>query len=388
MFKLLFELVRKDLRIFIADRRSVIISFLVPTVLAVFIGYITASMGQSSSPQKISLLVVDQDHSAFSKALLEKLKAGSSFDVKESDEANAKSKVSKGDIPVALVIPQGFGAHAANPLTKKTAPPEYRLLSDPTRTMQSGLTQGALMRATMQVLPKLVYGLPGSSDDDQMPFSIKQEVQASGQSSNSSATSHAFAGMGMQGLLFWAVESAMTILRERKMGIWKRLRASPVSPSMFIVGKAISSTIRALATLAVVFGVGMSIFHFQIKPTLGCYVGFGLIALAASIMTACFGLLVAALGRNEQQSRGLSIFAVLGMCMLGGAWIPMDFLPNFMQNVGKAIPIFWAINGLDQMIWREGGLVQALEGVVVLLGFSVVFAAIAVKRIRFEPEAG
>ncbi len=96
MFKLLFELVRKDLRIFIADRRSVIISFLVPTVLAVFIGYMTSSMGQSSSPQKISLLVVDQDHSAFSKALIDKLKAGSSFEVKDSDEANAKSKVSRG----------------------------------------------------------------------------------------------------------------------------------------------------------------------------------------------------------------------------------------------------------------------------------------------------
>ncbi len=115
-------------------------------------------------------------------------------------------------------------------MTQKTAPPEYRLLSDPTRTMQFGLTgKGALMRATMQVLPKLVYGLAGAGDDDQMPFRIKQEVQASGQSSNSSSTSHAFAGMGMQGLLFWAVESAMTILRERKMGIWKRLRASPVS---------------------------------------------------------------------------------------------------------------------------------------------------------------
>ncbi len=68
--------------------------------------------------------------------------------------------------------------------------------------------------------------------------------------------------------------------------------------------------------------------------------------------------------------------------MLGGAWIPMDFLPNFMQNVGKLIPISWAINGLDQMIWREGGLVQALEGSAVLLGFAIVFAAIAVKRIR------
>jgi ABC-2 type transport system permease protein len=157
---------------------------------------------------------------------------------------------------------------------------------------------------------------------------------------------------------------------------------------MFVLGKALSSTIRALAILFFVFGVGALVYHFQIQPVWECYLGFGLIAFAVSVMTAAFGLLVASLGKNAQQSRGLSTLAVLGMCMLGGAWFPMELLPKFMQTVSKAVPITWAINGFDDMIWRGGGLRDALTSVAVLLGFSVVFAIIALKRISWEPEAG
>ena len=387
MMKLLFELVRKDLRIFVADRKSVIISFVTPVVLACFVGYLTSS-GSSGEPRKVSILVVDQDHSDFSKALLEKLKKSDSVSINEVTEDQAVSKVKQGDSSLAVVIPPHFGEQAASALTSHKDQPSYRFLADPTHAIQVGMAQGAIMRSTMQVLPRIVFGAMAPGGDDDMPFKIKAEYQTSDKNPAASMSAHAFAGMGIQGLLFWAIESAMTIMRERRQGIWRRLRASPVSPGMFILGKAISASIRAMAILTVVFGVGMLLFHFQIRPELQCYVGFGLIALFASVMTACFGLLVASLGRTEQQSRGLSILAVLGMSMLGGAWFPLDFLPSFMQAVSKAIPIAWAINGFDDMIWRGGGMREVAMSLVVLTAFSVTFATIAWKRIRWEPEAG
>jgi len=76
------------------------------------------------------------------------------------------------------------------------------------------------------------------------------------------------------------------------------------------------------------------------------------------------------------------------MSMLGGAWFPLDMLPNFMQTISKAIPIAWAINGFDDMIWRGGGIREAVLSVTVLLAFAAVFVTIALRRIRWEPEAG
>ena len=387
MLTLLYELVRKDIRIFISDRRSVIISFSIPVILACFIGFLM-SQGSSGEPKKVSIVIVDQDHSDFSKALLDHLNKSDSVDVSEMDEKTATGKVRHGDVALAVVIPPDFGKQAAAAMTAHSESPEYRFLADPTRAIQVGMAQGALMQQTMQVLPKIVFGAAAPTEKDQLPFKVKSEYQTRDKSPATSMSAHAFAGMGIQGLLFWAIESAMTIMVERKMGIWRRLRASPVSPWMFLLGKAISATLRALFILIAVFAVGMMLFHFQIRPEWKCYLGFGLIAIAVSIMVATFGLLVASLGRNAQQSRGLSTLAVLGMSMLGGAWFPLDFVPHFMQTISKAIPIAWAINGFDDMIWRGGGLRDALASVIVLLAFSAVFAFIALKRISWEPEAG
>jgi ABC-2 type transport system permease protein len=387
MLKLLAELVRKDLRIYVADRKSVMISFMTPVILACFVGFLM-TQGSSGEPKKVPIYVVDQDHSDFSKAMVEKLKRSDTFEVTESNEVVATSKVKGGTVPLAIVITPEFGKKAAAAMMTHTEPPEFRFLADPTRAIQVGMAQGGISRVTMQVLPKIVFGAAAGSGEDSLPFQIKQEFQTSDKNPKASMSAHAFAGMGIQGLLFWAIESAMTILRERRQGIWKRLRASPVSPWMFILGKAVSASIRALVILTAVFGVGMALFHFQIRPELNCYLGFVMIAFAVSIMTACFGLLVASLGRTEQQSRGLSILAVLGMSMLGGAWFPLDMLPNFMQTISKAIPIAWAINGFDDMIWRGGGIREAVLSVTVLLAFAAVFVTIALRRIRWEPEAG
>ncbi len=389
MLTLLIELVRKDLKIFVADRKSVMISFLTPVILACFVGYLMSS-GNSNEPKKVSIMVVDQDNSDFSKTFLEKLKASDSVDVTVTDEAEATKRVKQGDFPLAVVIPPNFGKDAAAAMIAQADGPSYRFLSDPTRSMQVGMAQGTIMQTTMRVLPKVAFAGSTSTvgEAEHRAFDVKQEYETSDRSPATSMSAHAFAGMGIQGLLFWAIESAMTIMRERRQGIWKRLRASPVSPWMFLLGKAISAAIRALAILTVVFGVGSMVFHFHVRPDLASYVGFVLIAISVSIMTACFGLLVASLGKTEQQSRGLSILAVLGMSMLGGAWFPLDFLPKFMQTVSKAIPIAWAINGFDDMVWRGGGIKEVALAVVVLSAFSAVFAAIALKRIQWEPEAG
>lgn len=386
MLRLLSELVRKDLRIFIADRRSVIISFATPVILACFIGFLFSQTG-GGEPTKVALVIVDQDRSPFSRALIAKLRSGGAVKVSEMNEAEAAKRVRSGDIGVAVVIPPQFGDLASQALTDHTTPPNYRLLGDPTKALQTGVIQGVLMKTTMQVLPAIVFG-SDAPVAGQMPFGVKSEPQTSDKDPNTSSTAHAFAGMGLQGLLFWAIESAMTLLTERNMGIWRRLRASPVAPWMFLLGKALSSTIRALVILCVVFVAGSLIFHFHIRPDAGSYAGFGLVAVAASMMTATFGLFVASLGRNVQQSRGLSTLAVLGLCMLGGAWFPLDFLPHFMTAISKVTPVSWAVNGFDDMIWRGGGMTEALESVAVLVAFSLVFGVIALKRIRWEPEAG
>jgi ABC-2 type transport system permease protein len=187
--------------------------------------------------------------------------------------------------------------------------------------------------------------------------------------------------MGIQFLLFAALNMGVEMLVERQRGLWRRLRSAPVSRYMLLGARAASTTVISLATLLVSFGFAMIVFGVRIE---GSVVGFAMVAVACSMMAATFGLLVAAVGRTPGTARGVSTLAVLVMVMLGGAWIPSFLFPKWVQAITVVIPVRWAVDGLDATTWRGLGLSSAVIPTLALLGFSAVFALVTVTRFRWE----
>jgi ABC-2 type transport system permease protein len=132
-----------------------------------------------------------------------------------------------------------------------------------------------------------------------------------------------------------------------------------------------------------VLGFGALAFGYRVT---GSYLGFFLIVAATAAMAAGVGMFIAALGRTEQQSRSLAILVILGMLMLGGAWVPSFIMPKFIQSISFLTPVRWAVDGLDSMTFRGLPLSTALPSVGVLLLFAVVLILVAGKRFRWEPE--
>lgn len=106
--------------------------------------------------------------------------------------------------------------------------------------------------------------------------------------------------------------------------------------------------------------------------------------MSFSLMTASFGLLIAAFGKTPEAARGLSVFATLVMVMLGGAWVPAFLFPQWLQTFTLAIPTRWAVDGLDAMTWRGLGFDAALAPIAVQIGFAVVFGSLALWKFRRE----
>src|SRR3954468_12462319 len=103
---MLWELIRKDLRIFFSDRRAMIISFAVPVAIASFMAIIFGSMGASTPTTKIRLLIADEDRSPVSEAFLANLANGPLVKAEATTNAGARTAVRNGDAPVALIVPK------------------------------------------------------------------------------------------------------------------------------------------------------------------------------------------------------------------------------------------------------------------------------------------
>jgi ABC-2 type transport system permease protein len=436
-------LVRKDLQIFFSDRRAVLMSIVAPIVIASFFGYIFAGQGGGQSePSRMDILVIDQDNSTISRGIVAGLTAEKSLAVKPSTMDDARSAVQKGKAVVAIAIPKNFGADAGRSFFGPAKKPEVALLYDPSHAAELSMVQGILTGEVMQVVSKEMFsgtsgqetvkeGLAsveqsGLAPDDQkslrnllqsvqswnarssalpttpakpgdppaaaqaglgggitMPYEVRQEAVTSGKGIEYNGYAHSFAGMGVQFILFMGIDMGVGLLLQRQRGLWKRLRAAPLSRGVLLGSRAFSGALIAAIILAVMFGFARVVFGVHIE---GSFVGFVGVCGAFAVMTAFFGLLIAALGRTPEATRGLSIFAVLIMVMLGGAWIPTFIFPQWLQKLTVIVPTRWAVDGLDAMTWRGLGFSAAIMPISVLLGFGLLFAVLAVSRFQWEVD--
>jgi ABC-2 type transport system permease protein len=364
-------LVRKDLILYLGNRRALALNLLMPIVLGAFFGYIFGGAGNKEAP-KVTVAVVQQDTSELGQKIMASMKADPALIVLELPLEEAKQRVNKGKLKAAIVIPAGFAEAARQARTEGHAKPVLSMLYDPSEGAALGMVKSAAMQHIMRVV--------GADTGTRMDVPFTTEVKAlSSNPTQYNGYAHAFGGMAVQFILFMAIDSGIGILLAQRLGLWNRMLAAPVSPGTLLMARLASGAIISFGIMLTIFAVAVLVFGVEIR---GSMVGMiGIIACFA-LMAASFGLLIAALGKTPEAARGIASFATLVMVMLGGAWVPSFFFPQWLQTATLFVPTRWAVDGFDAMTWRGLGMETALPVIGVQLGFAAVFAAIAVWKMR------
>ena len=424
----LLALVRTDLTLYLSNRRALLISFVAPILIAGFFG-MTLGGPTGKRPARIPVAIVDLDKSPVTQAIAGAMRKDDNFDVRDFELAPAIEQVRAGKIRAAIVLPKGFGDSAPRAIFRPNAPkPEIEIHLDPSQSVTLALVKGLLAQHVMQQVSRVAFGggdqglkllgdaqreidASGLSDEDkreyktlldsvarvqsrrpapgsgaeggmslEMPFkTAEREVTSGDRKYNPYA--HSFAGMGVQFILFLGIDLGVAVLLMRRMGLWKRLRAAPVSRKLLLGSRIASGTAIAGILMSGIYAAGIAFFGVRVD---GSWIGLALVILAFALLTSTFGLLIASIGRTPEATRGIAILATLLLVMLGGAWVPTFIFPEWLQSATLWVPTRWAVDGLEAMTWRGLGLETALPAVAVMVTFSVAFAAIAVACFRWE----
>ncbi|MGZ5130909.1 MAG: ABC transporter permease [Caldimonas sp.] len=380
-------LIRKDLVLYFSNRRALIMSIAAPIVIAAFFGSLFGS--SSDKPGRIPIALVDADASVLSQAVAASLKGDSTFEVRELAEPAAIDATRRGKVRAAIVLPAGFGAKAPAALLGSGDRPAIAVHYDPSQTTALPLVRGLLSQHVMKALGDSLSGPSGSGGASRSAFSLPYETRAVATTASAdrpyNSYAHSFAGMGVQFILFMGIEVGVGVLLARRLGLWKRLRAAPLSRAMLLGSHILSGALTALILLAVIYATAMAFFHVRIDGSVPGFIG---VAVGFALLTSSFGLLIAAIGKTPEATRGLAIFATLIMVMLGGAWVPSFIFPEWLQTASLAVPTRWAVDGLDAMTWRGLGFSAALAPIAVMLAFSAVFSGVAIWRFDWEEPRG
>jgi ABC-2 type transport system permease protein len=369
-------LVRKDIQLFLRDRRALVVSVLTPIVVAAFFGFLFAGPASGGNPiSRMKVGVTDLDRSALTKAVLESLSQDASLEIQELPEDQALLLVRSGKLRAAIVFPVDFEAAATGALVGAGAMPEVKLLYDPSQSMIRPMVAGLLSQHVMQRLSRPAF----IGNAKPIPFNVDNVAVTAGPRYNSYA--HSFAGIGIQFILFMSIDAGIALLLMRQEGMWRRLRAAPLSRAVLLGSRVAGTMLIAIMILAVVYLAARLVFDVRIA---GSVPGFAMVACAFALLAATTGLMIASLGRSVAATRGVAMFSVLILVMLGGAWVPSFLFPEWLQHVTEFVPTRWAVDGLDAMTWRGQPLQDAFKPTVILVGWSVLFALIAVWRFDWE----
>jgi ABC-2 type transport system permease protein len=371
-------LVRKDIQIFLRDRRALLVSVLTPIVVAGFFGFLFGGTGSGGNPiSRMKVGITDLDHSALTQAVLESLNQDASLDIQELPEDQALQLVRGGKLRAAIVFPAEFEAAATGALVGTGPMPEVKLLYDPSQSMVRPMVAGLLSQHVMQRLSRPNF----IGNAKPIPFNVDNVAVTTGPRYNSYA--HSFAGMSIQFILFMGIDAGITLLLMRQEGMWRRLRAAPLSRAVLLGSRVAGTSLIAIMILTVVYLVARVVFDVRFAGSLP---GFAMVACAFALLAATTGLMIASLGRSVGATRGVAMFSVLILVMLGGAWVPSFLFPEWLQHVTEFVPTRWAVDGLDAMTWRGLPLQAAFAPTAVLVGWSALFALIAVWRFNWEDD--
>jgi ABC-2 type transport system permease protein len=422
-------LIRNDLRLYLMDRRAVIVGILVPICIAAFFGYVFRGNGGDEAG-KLNIAVVDEDQSAVTRAIAADLTKDAMLQVAPLTREAAREQVQKGKQSAAAIFPKGFGKQSVDALFSAQNKPKIELLVDPSQQMSARLVEGLLAQYSMKHISREAFnGVTGqSSIDGQLARmenlaatperaelksllqsarrlnTLQSEQQAAGTTNGTgfelgipyevastsvvarddtpyNSYAHSFAGMTVQFILLAGIDAGIVLLLTRQRGIWQRIRSAPLRKGEFILARALATALISAGQLAVIYLVAALVFGVRID---GSVPGFVAVVVAFCLLNAAFGLMLATLGQSAAATRGIAIMVMLLLVMLGGAWVPAFIFPKWLQDVSMYTPTRWAVDGLDAMTWRGLPLHNALLPAAVLCGSALLFLAIAVRRFRWE----
>jgi ABC-2 type transport system permease protein len=187
-------------------------------------------------------------------------------------------------------------------------------------------------------------------------------------------------GMASMYVLFTVLPLSAAFIRERKQWTLQRLVTLPISRAQILGGKLLSRFFLGMIQFGVLFGFGLLIgarFGYEV-------LGLLLLMVAFALCVTALALALTTLLKNEGQAVGISLFMSLTLAPLGGAWWPLDIVPEWMRTIGHVSPIAWVMDGFRSLIFFNGNLSTIIIPILVLLAMTVLFFVFGVVRFRFD----
>ncbi len=412
-------LLKKDLQRMRRNPWPVLINLALPITITAIIGL---AFGKSNSNQgigKISIAIVDEDDNALGQFLQGAFQQGDSqsfFQPEFLDRSDAQEKINDNAISAVLIIPDDF----TDAFLENRTIPALELIKNPAQRFHPAIVEEFLevllegMNAVSRNLRDEIPDIIDIAKTDEFPdmlalagimikignkFKVAEDyltppLIAFSEASMANEKEDQGPGFNLFAfllpmlssvfLLFLADGTIRDIYREIKAKTLTRMRTVhyPILP--VVLSKSSLAVVMGLLGGCVLFVGGGLVFQIDWKTPFRL----ALLIAAYSICAAGFMAFLVSLFKTEKRADALSSIVIMSIAFLGGGFIQVDALPDFIQNhLSPWMPNYWFIQSVQQLQFARGDAVWYHEATKMLI-IGTILLGLGTLGIRRALEKG
>ncbi|MDE6369172.1 MAG: ABC transporter permease [Muribaculaceae bacterium] len=339
------SLVKKEAIHIVRDRRTMVITLLMPLVLLLLFGFAI-----STEVNNIRLVAVVDRHTDQTRDIIQRFRVNEYFTFQGlASESDIECLLRSGRTDAAIILRDDNGEI------------KTQVIVDASNTNTAQATTGYIQG----VISDMSAATPGLSQTLYNP-QLK------------SAYNFVPGIMGMIFILICAIMTSVSIVREKESGTMDLLLVSPIKAHTIILGKLVPYFILSCVILVIMLVIAYTVLEL---PASANIINVVIVSLVYIILSLSIGLLVSTI--VDSQLTALIVSAVIFMLpviMLSGMIFPVDNMPVALQTISCVIPARWYIAAMRKLMIQQLDLSYVMKELSILAFMTVMLLLVAVKK--------
>ncbi len=368
--RLYFVLTIASLKMYFRNRQAIFWALFFPMLIMLIFGLL--NLGQFSPPD---VGFVDNAQNEASATFRDAIDDGEDpiLDLKIDNETTLREELRVGNVDALIIIPAGFG--------NEDGVASIRTVFDSRKPQEQGVTE-TVIRDTLDTLFLDLAQVPDEYRVDSR-FSVEPSyIEGQGEGFRGFLVPGIAAMAIMQGGVFGVVFS---LIRFKTGGVLRRLQATPIGPSHFLVGQIATRLMVTVLQTYVLILVGMLALRVSIGDgSILTWIDLTIMALFGGALFIVLGLAISGWAKTEDVAAPVANIVTLPMMFLSGIFFPTETFPDWLNNISQFFPLTYLADGF-RAITVDGASITSLGPELLGLGIWTAIAfAIATRVFRWE----
>ena len=188
-------------------------------------------------------------------------------------------------------------------------------------------------------------------------------------------------GLLIQGIGFWAMQTAVGLNVDFQRGLIDRFRSLPIARSAVVAGRITADLARTGWGTLITVGVGLA-FGFRLHGGVaGCAAAF-LLALAWGFALSWVMAFIGVSLRSAESVQTAGFLLIMPLTFASSVFVPVATMPGWLQAFVRVNPVTVAADAARGLMLGGPVADPVLKAAAWIAGISIVFWALTLRRYR------